>query len=266
MDSPDEPTTDSPVAKALGELLRTFKDADGKRISIEALAARINRKGLSAPYLYALQSGRKRNPSPENLQALADFFGVHISFFYGGDRNGPSPVSSHNTSTTSDTALASRPDQDVSTDSNLPVAQVPAPKVDLAARIEHLFALRLRPDGKRWSMRQVMLAARERGVALSVTYLNDLRKGDKDNPTRQQLLCMADIFGVSPNYFLSDDETIAHANEKLRQLGALEDPRVAEIANRARGLSEHDYRMLKALIDTAIRERDQRNESSDSIE
>lgn len=260
MDSQDEPTTNSPVAKALAELLRTHKDADGKRVSIESLATSINRKGLSAPYLYALQSGRKRNPSTENLQALADFFGVHISFFYGGDRNGPS-MNSQDASTTSGTAVASRPNQDLAT--VLPVPQVPTPEVDLAARIEHLFALRLRPDGKRWSMRQVMLAARERGVALSVTFLNDLRKGEKDNPTRQQLLCMADIFGVSPNYFLSDDETIAHTNEKLRQLGALEDPRVADIAARARGLSDHDYRMLKALIDSAIRERDQRDESTE---
>jgi transcriptional regulator with XRE-family HTH domain len=252
VDQQNEGEEISPIARAFTELLRTHKDPDGKPVSIESLAAKLNRKGLSAPYLYALRSGRKRNPSADTLQVLADYFGVHVGFFFGGPRGGRSvsgveatavtPVDPHD-SAHHDSGGTSRTAQSVG-------------EVDLAARIEHLFTLRLNANGDPWSMRQVMLEARARGVALSVTFLHDLRRGIKDNPSKQQLECLAEIFGVSPGYFFDDASTIERVNDKLRYLGALEDPRVADIALRARGLSDHDYRMLRALIDSAANARD----------
>jgi len=238
--------------------LRTHRDELGKSVSVEDVAAGINAKGLSAPYIYALRSGAKRNPTVATLQALADYFDVHMGFFFGAEPaepladSAPTPEASMETTHTGEPAdaldeHAQRPSDAVS-------------QVNLAARIEHLFNLRLRPDGAPWSMRQVSAAAKKRDVSLSVGFLHDLRRGIKDNPTKQQLECLADIFGVRPGYFFDDDDTLAAVNDKLRMLGALEDDRVAQIALRTRGLSAHDYRMLNALIDSAISDREEQDQ------
>ncbi|PXW98851.1 helix-turn-helix domain-containing protein [Mycolicibacterium moriokaense] len=36
---------------------------------------------MSAPYLSQLRSGKRSNPSPATMQALADFFGVEVAYF-----------------------------------------------------------------------------------------------------------------------------------------------------------------------------------------
>jgi transcriptional regulator with XRE-family HTH domain len=291
-----------PIARALDYLLRTYTDANGKHLSVEDVAAAINSKGFSSAYLYALRAGTKRNPTVSTLQTLADFFGVHVGFFFGGppataSTDAPSltaattPVAGTHGNATSSAAVAPTsghpdaadtsgaataappaesqvaqhnvhdPRRQLGTDTHLPsdvgpmegtVARAVPPGVNLAARLEHLFTLRLRPDGAPWSMRQVSAAAKRLGVSLSVGFLHDLRRGIKNNPTKQQLECLAEIFGVRPGYFFDDDDTLAAINEKLRTLGALEDDRVAHIALRTRNLSERDYRILNAVIDSAI--------------
>jgi transcriptional regulator with XRE-family HTH domain len=254
----------SPISRALDHLLRTHKDESGNHVSVEDVAAGINAKGLSAPYIYALRSGSKRNPTVATLQALADYFGVHVGFFFGTEPTG-APVSTAPAPEAPAQAVHTDTPAEADTHAAEPGEHAVEPsdtvsKVNLAARIEHLFNLRLRPDGAPWSMRQVSAAAKKRGVSLSVGFLHDLRRGIKDNPTKQQLECLADIFGVRPGYFFDDDDTLAAVNEKLRMLGALEDDRVAHIALRTRGLSAHDYRLLNALIDSAISDREERSQ------
>lgn len=241
------------IARALDYLLRTHKDDDGNPVGVEGVAAAIDRKGLSADYIYSLRSGRKRNPTVATLEALAGYFGVPIGFFFsdpGSDVVSAAPAE------TKPAAGAGAATPAVSLTSSEQATSFsnsgPNSRIDLSARIEHLFTLRLRPDGESWSLRQVSAAAKERGVSLSASFLHDLRRGVKDNPTKQQLECLADIFGVRVGYFFDDDDTLAQVNERLRALGALEDERTLEIAMRSRGLSERDYRILNALIDSAI--------------
>lgn len=242
------------IARAIDYLLRTHRTEDGNAVSVEIVAASINRKGLSADYIYSLRSGRKRNPTVATLEALATYFGVHVGFFF---RDPDSDVVSSAPTETAPGEDAGRTIPAMLTNANKLATrssrdEVGSSKVDLAARIEHLFTLRLRPDGESWSLRQVSAAAKDRGVSLSASFLHDLRRGVKDNPTKQQLECLADIFGVRVGYFFDDDDTLAQVNERLRALGALEDERTLEIAMRSRGLSERDYRILNALIDSAI--------------
>ena len=241
------------IARALDYLLRTHKDDDGNSVSVENVAAAIDRKGLSADYIYSLRSGRKRNPTVATLEALASYFGVPVGFFFsdpGSDAVSAAPAETKPGAATNAMKTA---DSATSGDQATPSRSSKADsKIDLSARIENLFTLRLRPGGESWTLRQVSAEAKERGVSLSTSFIHDLRRGVKDNPTKQQLECLADIFGVRVGYFFDDDDTLAEINDRLRALGALEDKRTLEIAMRSRGLNERDYRILNALIDTAI--------------
>ena len=255
-----------PIARALDYLMRNHRDADGNAATADRIAAGIGQKSISAPYIYALRSGIKRNPTVGTLQLLADYFGVGVGFFFEDD-----PASAYERSREVSPAIATSSSEEVVVDAQ-PASESSnedqgsetsllssgehdsAPvTVDLAARIETLFRLRLRPDGAPWSLRQVSSAAKTRGVTLSVGFLHDLRRGVKDNPSKQQLECLAGIFDVRPGYFFDDDNTLAAVNERLEMLGAFEDEQASQIALRARNLTPHDYRMISALIDSATR-------------
>lgn len=245
----------SPIALALDHLLRTHRDESGNPVSVEDVAAGAHAKGLSATYIYALRSGAKRNPTVATLQALASYFNVHMGFFFGAE-----PAESLADTAPAPEAPMETVHTDEPSDEHARRLSDAVSQVNLAARIQHLFNLSLRHHGAPWSMRQVSAAAKKQGVSLSVGFLHDLRRGIKDNPTMQQLECLADIFGVRPGYFFDDDDTLTAVNEKLRMLGALEDDRVAHIALRTRGLSAHDYRLLNALIDSAVSDREEQTQ------
>jgi len=248
----------------LDYLMRNHRDTDGNAATADRIAAGIGQKSISAPYIYALRSGIKRNPTVGTLQLLADYFGVGVGFFFEDD-----PATAYNRSheippatltavrlDAEDPAAGEVATEGSDDETSLPSAgeQDSAPvTVDLAARIETLFRLRLRPDGAPWSLRQVSAAAKARGVTLSVGFIHDLRRGMKDNPSKQQLECLAEIFDVRPGYFFDDDDTLAAVNERLEMLGAFEDEQASQIALRARNLTPHDYRMVTALIDQATR-------------
>lgn len=61
----------------------------GRPISNEQLAEVLRQRGgptVSATYLYLLRTGQRDNPTRRHLQALADYFGVPVGYFFeGGD-------------------------------------------------------------------------------------------------------------------------------------------------------------------------------------
>lgn len=259
----DRPT----IARALDHLLRTYRDADGNPVTVERVAAEINAKGVSAAYINALRIGTKRNPSADTLRTLAAFFGVKAGFFFD-----PLPEGSAVTSSGAPAQSSMSPSTGASAESLAMVIPQPADSdaqtlqrsservhdhgasVDLAARLEYLFNLRVRDDGQPWSMRQVSAAAKAQGVPLSVGFLHDLRRGIKDNPTKQQLECLARIFKVWPGYFFESDEELQRINRKLHAADALDNERIASLAMRARNLSARELNMINALIDGALRD------------
>lgn len=265
---------ESPIARNLDALLRAYRDQNGKRFTVEEIAKEINRPGLSASYIYALRSGEKRNPTVDALQELARFFGVRVGYFFDGDKDAlPAPPSPAPTSPTPVSAPAPTNDDgdggssgdgsEDGHDSRLPPTG--EARAGLAARLDNLLTMQRRPDGSAWSLRQVSQAAQERGVSLSVGYLNDLRRGLKSDPKVSQLEALADIFGVHIDYFYASVSTIRELDSKLEALGALQDRRVATIALRAKNLSPRDLMMLNALIDSALHGED-RGESRDDPE
>lgn len=77
----------------------------------------------------------------------------------------------------------------------------------LADKLNHLFATVRARGGQEYSNEQVATAIGEAGVAISQSYIWQLRKNKKGNPTLKHLQALADFFGVPAAYFFDDAVT-----------------------------------------------------------
>ncbi|MGW4058133.1 helix-turn-helix domain-containing protein [Amycolatopsis sp. NPDC004747] len=121
----------------------------------------------------------------------------------------------------------------------------------LAAKIDHLFRTVRPRSGKEYSFEEVAEAIRgSDGATISATYLWQLRKGVRDNPTRRHLEALARFFGVPPAYFF-DESTATQVDAELALLAALRDASVRQIALRASGLSPKTLNAITQLVESA---------------
>lgn len=98
----------------------------------------------------------------------------------------------------------------------------------LAEKLNHLFDTVRPRHGHEYSNEQVAAAISGNGVTISQSYIWQLRKAKKDNPTLRHLQALADFFGVPAAYFFDDDVT-DRVNEQLSALKAEQD-RLTRIA------------------------------------
>lgn len=119
----------------------------------------------------------------------------------------------------------------------------------LAEKVNHLFHT-IHPSGRgEYSNEEVAAAIRGRGgPTISSTYLWQLRKGVRANPTKKHLEALADFFGVPPAYFFDDDVT-ERIDAELRLLAALRDSSVRQIALRAFGLSPESLSKIAEMVE-----------------
>lgn len=119
----------------------------------------------------------------------------------------------------------------------------------LAEKLEHLFSV-VRPAGRgEYSFEEVSSSIRARGgPTISASYIWQLRKGLRDNPTKRHLEALADFFGVPPSYFLDDDAS-ARVERQLELLAALRDASVRRMALRASGLSDESISAVAETIE-----------------
>jgi transcriptional regulator with XRE-family HTH domain len=107
----------------------------------------------------------------------------------------------------------------------------------LASKLNTLFARVTGQDGREYSNEHVASAIRDAsGVTISQSYIWQLRKGKKDNPTLKHLQALADFFGVPAAYFFDDEVT----DRVSAQLDALE----AERARRAMHADREEARLM----------------------
>jgi transcriptional regulator with XRE-family HTH domain len=124
-----------------------------------------------------------------------------------------------------------------------------APGSPLAARLDHLFKLVHPRDRGEYSYREVAHGiAESTGVAISPSYVWQLRMGQKDNPTKRHIEALAAFFGVAPSYFFDESES-ARVDSELAALASLRDGGVQAIALRATGLSSESLRLIADLIE-----------------
>ncbi len=126
--------------------------------------------------------------------------------------------------------------------------QAPQPQ-SLAQRLDRLFESRQRLDGKQLSNQDVADAvARRGGPAISKTYLWQLRRGERTNPTLEHLEALAGYFGVPVIYFL-DDEAAARVSAQLDLMAALVEQGVQGIALRAAGVSTEGLQAIETMLE-----------------
>lgn len=126
----------------------------------------------------------------------------------------------------------------------------------LGEKLNHLFA-RVKPRaGQEYSNEQVASAITCTGVTISQSYIWQLRKSKKDNPTLKHLQALADYFGVPVGYFFDDvvthrvDDDLERLQAEQERLTALADDSEAQmIAMRAGELSPQHRRQVIDLLD-----------------
>ena len=120
-----------------------------------------------------------------------------------------------------------------------------------ATLLNHLFATRLTPEGRPYTLTEV-----SKGTGLSVPYLSILRKGTIGSVPFQRVAALARFFGVSLDYFSQQASPTESLDEQVRL--ALAQPlsrdlllRAGKIGTAQRALVlqmiEHAERMLLAL-------------------
>jgi transcriptional regulator with XRE-family HTH domain len=118
----------------------------------------------------------------------------------------------------------------------------------LAEKIDRLFAT-VHPAKGEYTHEDVASAIRDAGgPTISATYLWQLRKGHRDNPTKRHLEALASFFGVSPAYFF-DDEAAERIDAELDLLAAMRDASVRQVALRASGLSPESLGAIADMIE-----------------
>ncbi|GIH64700.1 MULTISPECIES: helix-turn-helix domain-containing protein [Microbispora] len=119
----------------------------------------------------------------------------------------------------------------------------------LADKLNHLFATVRPRGGGEYSLEDVAETIRQKGgPTISATYVWQLRKGIRDNPTKRHLEALADFFGVPPAYFF-DDAATQRIDAELQLLSALRDASVRRIALRASGLSPKSLDAITDMVD-----------------
>lgn len=125
----------------------------------------------------------------------------------------------------------------------------PAPRA-LSDKIDHLFQV-VRPAKGEYTHEQVAKAIEERGgPTISASYLWQLRKGLRDNPTKKHLEALADFFGVPPAYFF-DEDAAERIDAELDLLASMRDADVRHVALRASGLSTQTLKAITDMIERA---------------
>jgi transcriptional regulator with XRE-family HTH domain len=132
---------------------------------------------------------------------------------------------------------------------------------DFADKLNHLFAVTKSPDGDEYSNDFAADSITVAGTKISGTYIWQLRKRKRDNPTIKHVEGLAKFFGVPVNYFFDDDVT-DRVDQQLRDLAAEQerlkanagDQEAQRIAMRAGELTPDRRQLVMDLLDVVYRD------------
>jgi transcriptional regulator with XRE-family HTH domain len=121
----------------------------------------------------------------------------------------------------------------------------------LADRLDFLFRT-VRPAGRgEYSHEEVSAEmGRRGGPTISTTYVWQLRRGLRDNPTKKHIEALASFFGVPPAYFF-DDAAAERIDAELELLAAMRDQGVRQVALRSAGLSSRSLQAITDMVEQA---------------
>ena len=118
----------------------------------------------------------------------------------------------------------------------------------LGDKLDRLFKT-VRPAKGEYSYQDVAWALQVAGgPTISATYVWQLRRGVRDNPTKKHLEALAQFFGVAPSYFF-DEASGRRIDAELELLTALRGSGVREVALAAAELSPDGLAALSVIIE-----------------
>ncbi|HZU46458.1 MAG TPA: hypothetical protein VFA16_04255 [Mycobacterium sp.] len=141
------------------------------------------------------------------------------------------------------------PTSEPSSDTTPPQAAPSGDPGVIAKRLQYLFENKRRPDGKRYSYREVLSAIEAQGgPSMSIGYLSQLVTGARTNPMMDAVQALAKFFEVPLSYFDAHEST-AETNEKLKMIAALQHAGVQDVALMAVGLPPESIELVMSMID-----------------
>ncbi len=204
-----------PFDERFRRLLREYRKPDGSEWTpVEIRDATNGFVNLS--YISNLQAGRIRKPGLDKLKAMAEAIGFPWQLWL----------------------------EDPAEWGEISELQA-GDKRSMADLLDHLLAIveNFR-TGKPYTAREV---AQLSGGKLTEGEVEDMRRGEFENPTLEQVLALSDVFGVDPGYWLSSPADAARLDR--RTLEALKDPDVQLILQKSLGVSQEDRSMILLLIE-----------------
>jgi transcriptional regulator with XRE-family HTH domain len=121
----------------------------------------------------------------------------------------------------------------------------PPGKRNIAGRLNHLFeVIRNERTGEPYTNADI---ARLSLGDLTEEDVGGIRTGKLKNPTIDQILALAEAFGVHPSYFLETGKEPALLGEQ--EINALSDQRARAILNESLGLSDREKDMVLDMIE-----------------
>lgn len=119
----------------------------------------------------------------------------------------------------------------------------------IATRLQYLFESKRRPNGKRYSYRDVLTAIEASGgPSMSIGYLSQLVTGARTNPMMDAVQALAKFFEVPLSYFDAHENT-AETNAQLKLVAALQHAGVQDVAMRTVGLPPESIDLILGMID-----------------
>jgi transcriptional regulator with XRE-family HTH domain len=118
-----------------------------------------------------------------------------------------------------------------------------------AERLDYLFRHVHPPEKAEYTHEEVAAGVSAAGEeSISATYVWQLRKGHRTNPTLRHIEGLSNFFGVPPSYFLNP-EVERSVNAQLDLLASLRDAGVRSLALRAHGLSAAGLAAMQNMVE-----------------
>jgi transcriptional regulator with XRE-family HTH domain len=204
------------IAQKFELLLEAYRHSDGRKWSGQEIDAATGGV-VSRSYVTNLRKGRIQNPGYEKLAAIAKAMGFppELWFEKTGDFDG-----------------------------TVRVERTDSRNRNLSERINYLFeAIRDERSGEPYTNAEV---ARMSFGTLTEEVVEGIRNGSISNPSVDQVVALAEVFGVHPSYFLDTGKKLPIIDREAMEI--LRDETVSAIAHKSLHLSGREKQMVLGII------------------
>ncbi|GAB3469686.1 helix-turn-helix transcriptional regulator [Kineococcus endophyticus] len=119
---------------------------------------------------------------------------------------------------------------------------------DFADRLNKLFDTMRHPSGREYSLKEIADGtARVGPTAVTHQHLSRLRSGASRNPGLDQVKAIANVFGVSPKYFVGEEQS-AQLESEMNFLTMMRDRKLSNTFLRASRLTPEGLAVVTDLI------------------